>query len=117
MKINFNLLLNNGLRFGAIMGGAQILISIIYYIAGFEFSNLGFVLINFLVSVGLFFLFLFLSNKHLAKQVDSLNYPEGLANAVITGIIATIIGAIYSSFSMRFSIRNMLRRSCKVSSA
>ncbi|PKP23672.1 MAG: hypothetical protein CVU06_07065 [Bacteroidetes bacterium HGW-Bacteroidetes-22] len=96
MKINFNLLLNNGLRFGAIMGGAQILISIIYYIAGFEFSNLGFVFINFLVMVGLFFLFLFLSNKHLAKQVDSLNYPEGLVNAIITGIIATIIGAIYS---------------------
>lgn len=96
MKINFNVLLNNGLRYGAIMGGAQILLSIIYYIAGFEFSNMGFVIFNFFISVGLFFLFLFISNKHLAKQAESFNYLQGLANAFVTGIIATIIGAAYS---------------------
>lgn len=78
------------------MGGVQILLGIIYYIAGFDFSNLGFVIFNFFISIGLFFLFLYLSNKQLAKQAESFNYAQGLANALVTGVIATIISAVYS---------------------
>lgn len=96
MQDKFNLLLNNGLKHGAIMGGAFILLSLLYYIAGMEFTSFTYIIINFLVTVGLFIFFLLWSNKQAAKQLTSMNYVEALINSLITVIVSTIISSIYS---------------------
>lgn len=96
MQNKTNILLNNGLKYGAMMGAALILLSLIYYIAGFQFTNFGFIILNFFISVGLFIFFLVWSNKQAAKQVETLNYGEALANALITSVVAVIISSVYS---------------------
>lgn len=96
MQNKFNLLLNNGLKHGAIMGAAFILLGILYYISGVEFTNLTFIIVNFLVSIGLFVFFLVWSNKQAAKLFTSMNYGEALVNALITIVVSTLISSVYT---------------------
>lgn len=96
MQNKFNLLLNNGLKHGAIMGAAFILLGILYYISGVEFTNFTFIIVNFLVSIGLFVFFLVWSNRQAAKLSSTLNYGEALINSIITIVVSTLISAVYT---------------------
>lgn len=96
MNNKLNPLLNNGLKHGAIMGGAFILLSIFYYIAGIEFTSFTFIIVNFFLTLGLFIFFLVWSNKQAAKQFDSLNYGEALINALVTVVVSTVVSSVYS---------------------
>ena len=98
MKNKLILTLNNSLKYGALMGVVFILLSLIYYIAGFDQFNTVFGIVNLLISLAMYIGFLYYSNKILRdKKLNGiLTYTDGLLNSFFTGVIAAIIGGIYS---------------------
>ncbi|GAB6279583.1 MAG: hypothetical protein STSR0006_15960 [Lentimicrobium sp.] len=98
MKNKLNIIIENSLKFGALMGVVFILLSLIYYIAGFDQFNAVFGIVNLLVSLAVYIGFLYYSNKTLRdKKLNKvLTYTDGLLNSFITGIIAAILSGIYS---------------------
>jgi hypothetical protein len=98
MKNKLNIIIENSLKFGALMGVVFILLSLIYYIAGFDQFNAVFGIVNLLVSLAVYIGFLYYSNKTLRdKKLNKvLTYTDGLLNSFITGVIAAILSGIYS---------------------
>jgi len=96
MKNKLILTLNNSLKYGALMGVVFILLSLIYYIAGFDQFNTVFGIVNLLISLAMYIGFLYYSNKILRdKKLNGiLTYTDGLLNSFFTGVIAAIVGIL-----------------------
>ncbi|MGC8866487.1 MAG: DUF4199 domain-containing protein [Bacteroidales bacterium] len=104
MENRYPVILQNGVRRGAIMGALFILLSLIYYIADFNMMNMLFGIVNFLVIIALYIAFLLWANKDVRnKKLNGwLTYPEGLLHAFIIGLVSAIISSAYNYLFYKF---------------
>lgn len=104
MENKYSLIFNNGLRMGALLGALFILLSLIYYIADFNMMNMLFGIVNFLVVIAIYIVFMLWAGKSLRdKKLNGwLTYPEGLLHAFIIGLVSAFISAIYNYLFFKF---------------
>lgn len=104
MENRYTVILKNGTRMGALLGAFFILLSLIYYIADFNMMNMLFGIVNFLVVIAIYIVFMLWAGKSLRdKQLKGwLTYPEGLLHAFIIGLVSALISAVYNYLFYKF---------------
>ncbi len=98
MENRYNHIFTNGLRMGGLLGAIFILLSLIYYIADFNMMNTVFGIVNFLVVIGIYVVYLRWANIDLRNKYLNgwLTYPEGLLHAFVVGLVAAVVSSAYN---------------------